>query len=54
MKPIQLVLIAVALLAALGAGFLMMNMNEKPARQNLLNEENKKALRKPNNQIKQT
>ena len=31
MKPIQLVLIAVALLAALGAGFLMMNMNEKPA-----------------------
>ncbi len=31
MKPIQLVLIAVALVAALGAGFLMMNMNSKPA-----------------------
>ncbi|NKB52814.1 MAG: Flp pilus assembly protein CpaB [Rhizobiaceae bacterium] len=31
MKPIQLVLIAVALVAALGAGFLMMNLNNKPA-----------------------
>ena len=31
MKPIQFVLIAVALVAALGAGFLMMRMNNKPA-----------------------
>ena len=31
MKPIQLILIAVALVAALGAGFLMMNLNNQPA-----------------------
>ena len=31
MKPIQLILIAVAVVAALGAGFLMMNINNKPA-----------------------
>lgn len=31
MKPVQLVLIGVALVAALGAGLLMMNMNSKPA-----------------------
>lgn len=30
MRPIQLILIAVALSAALGAGFLMMNLNQKP------------------------
>ena len=30
MKPIQLVLIAVALIAALGAGLLMMNLNNRP------------------------
>ncbi len=31
MKPIQFVLIGVALVAAVGAGFLMMNINNKPA-----------------------
>lgn len=31
MKPIQLILIAVALVAALGAGFMMMNLNQAPA-----------------------
>ncbi len=31
MKPIQLILIGVALVAALGAGFLMMNLNSGPA-----------------------
>ena len=31
MKPIQLVLIGVAMVAALGAGFLMININNKPA-----------------------
>ncbi len=31
MKPIQLILIAVALVAALGAGFIMMNLSNQPA-----------------------
>ncbi|EFL89848.1 Flp pilus assembly protein CpaB [Ahrensia sp. R2A130] len=31
MKPVQLVLIAVALVASLGAGYLVMNMSEPPA-----------------------
>ncbi len=31
MKPVQLILIGVALLAAVGAGLLMMNISNKPA-----------------------
>ena len=31
MKPVQLILVAVALVAALGAGFLVMNLNNEPA-----------------------
>ena len=31
MKPVQLILIGVALLAAIGAGLLMMNISNKPA-----------------------
>ncbi|MEE9314261.1 MAG: Flp pilus assembly protein CpaB [Rhizobiaceae bacterium] len=34
MKPIQLILLAVALVAAIGAGFLMMNLNKKPKMKN--------------------
>ncbi len=39
MKPIQLILLAVALVAALGAGFLMMNLNSQPAQTQIAQDE---------------
>ncbi len=41
MKPIQLILIGVALLAALGAGFLMMNLNSQPDQQAVVIQKSK-------------